>query len=92
EQADGNRAAQDERLDVYALGALLYACLSGSAPYRGDSPLSIVRQVLSGPPPPLRVRAPAAPAELEAVCAKAMATDPNDRYPSADALAEDLER
>ncbi len=93
EQAKGGEV--NERSDVYALGALLYQVLSGTAPYSNsgarsaDEMLDLVR---SGPPRPLAELAPDAPADLVDVVDKAMARDPADRYPNAEALATDLER
>jgi WD40 repeat protein len=88
EQASG--CAVDERADVYALGALLHEVLTGEPPYRGAAdPLAAV---LAGPPVPADVREPAVPRDLAAIARKAMARRPDDRYPSARELAEDLRR
>lgn len=90
EQAEGRPA--DARSDVYALGAALYAVLCGRAPFEGDNPLSILHQVVRGDfPPPRKVR-PDLPDALEAVVLKAMARRPEDRYATAGAMADDLER
>ena len=94
EQARGQVAALDERSDVYAVGAMLYRLLAGAAPYATSGTLppasEIVLQVLEGPPDSLESLAPTAPAELSAICARAMAREPDDRYPDMQALAEDL--
>src|SRR5262249_4370138 len=88
EQARG--VAVDERADVDALGALLYEVLAGRPPYHdAESPLAAV---LAGPPAPVETREPAIPPDLGAVVHRAMARTPDDRYPSARELAEDLRR
>jgi WD40 repeat protein len=80
----------DQRADVYALGALLYEVLAGEPPYAGaPRPLDAV---LAGPPAPVDEQAPAIPADLATIVRKAMARRPEDRYPSARELAEDLRR
>jgi serine/threonine protein kinase len=85
-------------LDVYGLGATLYTLLAGRPPYSAgpDSPdpvNDVLRQVRAGPPAPLGERRTDFPvsARLERVVARAMARDPEARYPSAGALADDLE-
>ena len=89
EQADGSGAI-DERCDVYGLGAVLYHALTGEPPHRGGSALAVLQQVLRAPvKPPSRLN-PAVPPGLEAVCLKALAKDPEQRYPSARALADAL--
>ena len=78
--------------DVYSLGAMLYELLTGHAPYQ-DTPRNS-RQVLAGlamgPPLPLEELAPGVAAELAAICNKAMAREPKDRYPGAVELAADI--
>jgi len=89
EQADGVRGV-DERSDVYGLGAVLYHALTGVPPHQGGSPLAVLQQVLRAPvKPPSRLN-PAVPAQLEAVCLKALTKDPEQRYPSARAFADAL--
>ena len=88
EQARGR--AVDERADVYALGALLHEVLAGEPPYHDAAdPLAAV---LAGPPVSAEVREPALPPDLGAIVRRAMARRPEDRYPSARELAEDLRR
>jgi serine/threonine protein kinase len=93
EQARGRFV--DERADVYALGAMLYHVLAGAPPYAAlHAPHAPVlpRTVVAGPPPSLAELAPEVPVELATVVGKAMARAPEDRYPSARDLADDLHR
>ncbi|CAN5758367.1 hypothetical protein BH11MYX3_BH11MYX3_28680 [soil metagenome] len=73
----------DERADVYALGSILYHLLAGVPPYRAKSTRELLRDVRTGPPPPISELAPAAPRDLLSIVTKAMARDPDARYPSA---------
>jgi serine/threonine-protein kinase len=87
EQARGDEL--DARCDVYAAGIILYELLTGSVPFRGATPLSILTAHLTALPQPPRERTPArsiSPA-LEAVVLHAIAKDPMDRYATAGALA-----
>ena len=94
EQSRGELDRIDERSDVYALGAVLYHLLAGAPPFlasddRQDS-AAVLQRVREGPPESLARLAPQAPQELVAICERAMARDPGQRYPSAEALAGDL--
>jgi len=90
EQARGE--VVDERADVYALGAVLYEVLAGSPPHADTTPQAVLDRVIAGPPRPLPMVAPNVPGELATIVRKAMARDPDARYPNAIALAEDLRR
>ena len=90
EQAAGEPV--DERADVYAIGAMLYHLLAGHAPYGPMAGAAIVEVLQDEPPPSVRESAPEAPADLLAIVDRAMARDPDDRYPTALGLAEDLRR
>jgi eukaryotic-like serine/threonine-protein kinase len=90
EQARGDLV--DERADVYALGAVLYEMLAGSPPHADITPQAVLDRVIAGPPRPLTMVVPAVPGELATIVRKAMARDPDARYPNAIALAEDLRR
>ncbi len=85
-------AAPSPAADVYALGAVLYAVLSGRDPYRGSGPLDTLEQVRRGPPPLAvgRSDGPPAPQPLVRLCQHAMARDPADRPASADRVADAL--
>jgi serine/threonine-protein kinase len=78
--------------DVYALGGILYYCLTGQAPFSGKSFVDVLNQVIMSPPPAPRTINASADPELEAVCLKCLEKDPADRYHTAAKLADDLER
>jgi serine/threonine-protein kinase len=92
EQARGEIAALDRRTDVYALGATLYDMLAGRPPFEGGSTLMILQKVLLEEPTPLRKLRPEVPRDLEAIVMKCLEKEPGQRYDSAKALGEDLQR
>ena len=92
EQATGHRASITTATDVYGLGAVLYALLSGRAPFGGDSAIETLDAVRTRPPvPPSRFDS-RIPLDLEVICLKCLEKDPARRYRSADAMGEDLRR
>jgi serine/threonine protein kinase/tetratricopeptide (TPR) repeat protein len=92
EQAGGDLDRLGPRTDVYSLGATLYCLLSGKPPFEGEDIGEILRKVQAGDVRAPREVVPALDRALDAVCAKAMATKPADRYATCRALAEDVER
>jgi predicted Ser/Thr protein kinase len=90
EQAQGQ--AVDYRSDLYSLGCCLYEMLTGTVPFRGATPVAIAYRHVREDPAPPRLLNPDIPASLEAVCLKAMAKRPENRYQTAAELRADLER
>jgi serine/threonine-protein kinase len=92
EQAAGDRDLIGTASDVYSLGASLYCLLTGRAPFERASVALVLQAVQDGEFPPPREINHSIPKQLEAVCLKAMALKPHDRYPSPRTLADDIER
>jgi WD40 repeat protein len=91
EQARGDRTS-GAPADVYSLGALLYHLLTGRPPFQGEHLAAVLQQVQQAEPLAPRTLNPSVPADLETVCLKCLEKDPERRYASALALAEDLRR
>jgi serine/threonine-protein kinase len=91
EQSEGNLERLGPRSDVYSLGATLYCLLTGRPPLEGDV-AEVLRAVQRGEFRPPRALDPMIDRALEAICVKAVALNPDDRYGSCRALAEDVER
>jgi serine/threonine-protein kinase len=90
EQARGDVRAIDHRSDVYSLGATLYELVTGRPPFVGPSLATVLAQVLHDDPPAPRSLVPDLAPDLETIALKCLAKDPDQRYPSARALADDL--
>jgi len=95
EQLTGEAPSAGPESDIYSLGTILYAVLTGQSPFppaHSSDPSETLRRIRAGEfPPPSQLNLQVPPA-LEAICLKAMAREPEERYPSALALAADLER
>jgi tetratricopeptide (TPR) repeat protein len=91
EQAQGDHAAIGPRADVWALGAILYECLTGQRAFRGKTKLECLEHVLKQDPTPPRALNPRIPRELELIVGHCLHKNPAERYPSARALLLDLQ-
>lgn len=92
EQAAGQIAEIGPAADIYSLGAILYALLTGRPPFQSDNPMDTLLQVLERDPVPPRQLNPNLPADLETICLKCLEKTPVRRYPCAQALGEELGR
>ena len=92
EQAGGRSKEIGPATDVYALGAILYGCLTGRPPFQGPSALDTLTQVLTADPVPPRQLQPRTPHDLETICLKCLEKQPARRYATAAELADDLGR
>ncbi|MDP2875078.1 MAG: serine/threonine-protein kinase, partial [Holophaga sp.] len=93
EQVQGHLGEIDRRSDVYSLGATLYECICGEAPFSPKAGLvDLVQQIVDTDPIPPSRRVPNLPKDLETIALKALEKDPARRYDSAKAMADDLKR
>lgn len=92
EQATGQRARISRRTDVYALGATLYHLLTARPPFQAESLAQVLDLVLHADPVSPRLLNPSVPRDLETICLKCLEKEPSRRYPTAQALADELKR
>jgi|GEM_PF-945879 len=92
EQAAGRTREIRETADVYSIGAILYACLTGRPPHQAATAMETVMQVLDAEPAPPRLLNPQVPRALEAICLKCLHKEPARRYGTAQQLADELQR
>ncbi|KAA5542557.1 protein kinase [Roseiconus nitratireducens] len=91
EQAGGHSDRATRQSDVYSLGAILFACVTGRPPLVGDSVVETLMQVVHQPPPLMRSLRSGVPADLETIVGKCLEKQPKKRYQSAQDLADDLD-
>jgi len=92
EQAGGSSQPISAASDIYSVGAVLYAMLTGRPPFVAASPVDVVMQVVTNPPMRPSALIPSVPRELEVITLKCLNKKQANRYPSAEALADDLGR
>ncbi|HQR06250.1 MAG TPA: WD40 repeat domain-containing serine/threonine-protein kinase [Gemmatales bacterium] len=91
EQADGQKSVGTPA-DVYALGAILYECLTGRPPFKGPTQVDTILQVVNNEPVSVRYLQASTPQDLETICHKCLAKEPSKRYTTMTTLAGDLRR
>jgi hypothetical protein len=92
EQAAGRTKFVGPAADIYALGAILYECLTGRPPFSAEDTVQLLIKVVEEEPVPVRRCVPGVPRDLDAICLKCLRKEPGARYTSAEELAEDLAR
>ena len=92
EQAVGDMEQVDNLSDIYSLGAVLYEMVSGYCPYTGKTPDEVLTALAKEPPEPVLFHVPSLPSDVVAIIEKAMAREKSRRYPSAKAMADDIDR
>jgi serine/threonine protein kinase/tetratricopeptide (TPR) repeat protein len=91
EQLDSATGKLTQAADIYSLGAILFDLLTGRPPFLGEHELKVIQQASEKPAPKLRTLVPSLDRDLEMICSKCLEREPEARYRSAGALAEDLE-
>jgi len=92
EQADGDSSSQGQTTDVYSIGAILFALLTGRPPFQSSSAVQTIMDVIHKPAPDTVLLRPDVPLDLDTIVAKCLDKNPSNRYPSAISLAEELDR
>ena len=90
EQLTGKSSAQSATSDIYSLGVILYECLTGTRPFQADTVAQTLAMIETADPVSPRLLHPGVNRDLETICLKCLSKDPQSRYPTALALAEDL--
>ncbi len=92
EQAEGNTQEHAETTDVYSLGAILFAALTGKPPFQGATAVQTIMDVIHKPAPSTRSLRADTPLDLDTIVSKCLQKPPALRYPSAEELADELDR
>lgn len=92
EQAASQRDGIDHRTDIFSLGVTLYELLTLALPFEGDTTPEVLKKLLTQDPVDPHKANPRVPRDLSVICCKAIEKEPGDRYPTMEALAEDLRR